>query len=128
MIVELEIVNYFSPDIDNIWEWSSDKESSVYYLLELEIARKGEKDGDWFLVEIMNKKAYTDFLVNGRKFNDAKFFLIDNYCWDMVINNLTKFINSCKSPTWKESVEALQEKLIWEYEDYNNESSSKNFH
>lgn len=73
-MIEVEIVNYFSPDIDNVWECSPIKDSSIYYILELEVAKKGEEYGDEFQVEIMNGKAYRNFLAKGRKFKGAKFF------------------------------------------------------
>ncbi len=127
-MIEAEIVNYFSPDIDDVWEWSPIEGCSIYYILELEVAKKGEEYGDEFQVEIMNNKAYQEFLAKGRKFKGVKFLLVEDYSWENTLKALTQFVDSCKAETWEQVVQALQKKFQWEYEGYDNESRSSNFH
>ena len=120
MTIKLEIKDYHSADIEEVWEWKPSSDEEVYYSLEIDIGKVSDKKSSIFQLIVaspasLQSRAETepDNIIVGRGY-----IIIENYQWDKIESRLNEIIRSCERKSLDESISCLQRYFIWEYEDH----------
>jgi len=119
MMIKLEIKDFYSPDIDKVWEWEPKDNQNVNFLLEINIGVVDEDSSDIFQVIIATPKGL-NANINGSEslLIDRACLVFSEYSWENVINKVSEILVLCSADNWKESTTKLQRYFHWEYEDY----------
>lgn len=112
------IVDYHSPDVETVWHWVPDHPGSVYYLLQIEIARQDEDHGQWFQTvvttpEALKRRAAQAPVISGRGLTIAA-----DYSWPAIEQNLEAIVSECIGDQWSDVAEKLNRYFWWEFEDH----------
>ena len=125
MGLELEIKDWYSSEIQEVWNWSPKDKSMVYLTLEIEIGEVG-KAGTLFQTVVatpmgISSQGKTDSGI----LSDRNLLLVDDYRWEIVEKRLMDIVKKCSANTWDESIQRLQRYFLWEYEDCRVEDSGE---
>lgn len=120
MSIELEIRDYSSADISNVWDWVPDSADEVYFQLEIEVAEVGKEGGNLFQLVVATAEGINRFMATYPNADpDIRgTVILENYSWQAVVDRLTSDISECSLGSWHESIQCLSKKFLWEYEDY----------
>jgi len=79
---QLEIKDYYSPDIDEIWSWKPKSSEDVNFLLEVNIGEYGEDASDIFQVTITTPKGlHSSQTSNALVLSDRACLVFKEYSW-----------------------------------------------
>ena len=116
-MVDLEIKQWHSSDVDDLTRWRPATREEVYFPLELNIGERGDPASDIFDVliatpEALRERARTLVLA------ERAILLVGDYHWPEIERAIQEIVQHCAAPTWTEAVLRLQLYFRWEYEDY----------
>ncbi len=117
--MNLELKDYYSPDVDEIWSWEPKKSNDVSFLLELSIGEVNSEAADLFQVIIATPKKMEK--QHGIILADRATIIVSEFDWNKIIERINEIIMQCESSSWVESTNKLQRYFIWEYENYTEE-------
>ncbi len=123
MTIALEVRDWSSADIPNVWDWKPDSADQVYFQLEIEVAEVGQAGGNLFQLVVATKEGIDRFKA---MYPDANPYpqgitILENYSWQAVVDRLTSDLRECSLDSWHESIQCLSKKFLWEYEGYESE-------
>ncbi|WP_417391107.1 Imm8 family immunity protein [Gimesia sp.] len=120
MNIKLEIIDFFSGDIDEVWNWIPEFDEEVFFHLEIVVAEVGKKGGNLFQMEIATVEGLKNFRLKypDKNISSHGLIIIENYSWESLLNHLKSEIEVCSLNSWQESMQCLSKKFLWEYEDY----------
>ncbi len=123
--MKLEIRDYSSDDINDLWGWIPSSLEDVYFHLEIEIGEVGKKGTYLFELVVATPEGLRNFVqTTNQPFPDRDILVISEYDWQAVIKRLNAIVEHCSRDTWENSIRCLQRYFLWEYEDlksHNNE-------
>ena len=114
--MKIEIKDFYSPEVDEVWLWEPDDINEVSFLLEISIGEVGSDGCDIFQVSIVTPKGINlnkDFLIS-----DRATIVIKSFDWEQIVSTLENVVKRCACSNWVDSVAKLQRFFLWEYEDY----------
>ncbi len=117
--MKLEIKDFYSPDIESIWQWEPTDLSEVCFLLEMNIGEVGADSSDVFQVLIATPEGLRvvdpndDFVLS-----DRACLIVREYSWKNILKKINQIVKVCSANDWVESTIRLQRYFQWEYEDY----------
>jgi len=118
MNIELEIKDWFSSDINEIWNWVPKNNSDLYFTLDIEIGEVGKSEGSIFQIVIATPEGIRcNSNIRNNILSDRNLLILRNYDWDSVQKHLRKIVKSCSATTYEQSMLKLQRYFLWEYED-----------
>jgi len=121
-MIQLEITDYSSADIDQVWEWVPKSEMEVFFQLTIEISEIGLEGGNLFQLVVATPeglRAYADKY--NRSFPDRALLVLSHYSWECLEERLKNIVLQCSKGDWNTSISCLQKFFQWEYEDYQQE-------
>lgn len=127
MTIKLEISDYSSGDIDEVWNWQP-SDNNIYFQLSIEIGEKGEAGGNFFELIVTTpqgmekrhvgelKEEYEKSLKGYEGLAKNGLLVLDEYSWENLENRLNEIVKSCERDTWQDSINELRKQFFWEYE------------
>ena len=115
--MKLEIRDYHSVDVDQVWNWKPSADEDVYFHLEIEVAETGQEGGTLFQMVVATPKGLSWFAQQYKQpIPDRGLLILDQYSWQTVLARLERIVERCTQESWKESIECLSRYFLWEYE------------
>jgi Immunity protein 8 len=114
----LEIRSMTSPDV-RPYAWSPEARNDVYFVIELEIGRRGDPRADLFQVLVATPEGLRARGTGDDVIVDRNALVLSEFVsWPRLRDCLQRIVDSCAREEWRESVARLQRYFQWEYEDY----------
>jgi|SRR5271167_3207913 len=119
--MELELRDYSSGDVQDIWNWSPLSTKDVFFQLTIEIGESGKKGGHLFQLVVATPEGLREFTKKhpGHEFPDRALLVFSEYTFDSLTKRIGKILSHCSRDTWDKSIGCLRRYFDWEYEDYN---------
>jgi len=117
--MKLEIRDFSSADIDDVWNWNPSSHEDVFFQLEFEIGEVGQLGGNLFQLVIATPEGIRKFSkeFGTNRVPNRNLLVIGDFDWKSLVRKLEEIIQSCERATWNESIICLQRFFQWEYED-----------
>lgn len=120
MTCKLEILDYDSADIDEVWNWVPESAQDVFFHLEIEVGEVGKEGGNLFQMEVATLEGLKNIQLKypEKKFASRGLIILDKYSWESLLNYLKTELRQCSRKSWQESIQCLSKKFLWEYENF----------
>lgn len=116
--MKLEIRDWMSPDVVDVWNWVPKTPEDVHFLLEVDIGEAGETGTYIFQVLVATpegvewlKRTYSDWSLP-----DRGLLVLTKYSWEALEEQVQTIVKSCEGCTWRDVVKCLHPHFHWEYE------------
>lgn len=117
-MIFVEIRSKSSPDVE-IDEWEPSAREEVCFLLEMEIAERGDVRCDLFQVLVATPEGLRALATpRGSIISDRATLVLDDFSWRTLHLILGEIVSRCAAEDWIETVLRLQRYFQWEFEDY----------
>jgi hypothetical protein len=107
--MKLEITDYSSADIENVWAWVPESSEEVCFHLEIEVSEAGVRGGDLFELVVAtpeglraHSREYPTY-----EFPDRNLLVFSEYSWQALVGRLERIVANCTRDTWEQSVACL---------------------
>lgn len=110
------IIDYYSPDIEQVWKWQPDDPKKVYFLLEIEIGLQGKNGSDLFQLIIATPNALADIPFSSMF--GRGILIVKRYGWPEVQVAIEEILEKCQGDEWINVASKLNKYFIWEYDDH----------
>lgn len=127
--MKIELRDFNSGDINEIWTWKPNSLDEVNYVLDIEIGEQGIDGSYSFQLRVTTPEGLrkiADAYPNNMP--DRAVLILPDYSWDNVLKRINGIIDICSRNNWHESIACLQRYFIWEYEDLVHEKDIKKQH
>jgi hypothetical protein len=127
MTISLEITEYSSGDIDEIWNWVPE-DDNVYFQLTIEVAETDKPGGNYFSLVVASpeglrlnhngevKDAFAKRMKNHKGLAKNGLLIIQDYSWKKLEGKLQEILKSSENDCWSDSIYELRKHFFWEYE------------
>lgn len=113
---KLQIKNYSSSDVDNLWAWEPET-NAVFYCLEMDIGWEDEEAADIYSVIVATPNGVLDVGKNSLVFGEIhRILLLDLYSWRAVRTSIEAKVSAIDTYDESEAVLMLERYFYWEYE------------
>lgn len=116
--MKAELKRVHSPDIPDLSSHCFDNGESFCFLLQALVGPEGGNGEESFDIEICTPK----WLLENHGKHDVVFgrhrLIVFEYSYNLIINTIEKFIDSCSGNSWEEVAEKIGRLGKWEFEDY----------
>lgn len=117
-MIELTLRDFSSSDISNVWKWSPNRPSDVFFELTIEVGVAGLEGGHLFQLLVATPQglqrvadSYSEY-----QFPDRAVLLFVDYSWQCLMDRLLRILKLCSRDSWDDSLAVLQRYFVWEYE------------
>lgn len=117
-MIVLEVKDYYSADVDQVWLWKPQREQPIYYHLAISIGMVRDDRSDDFQVIIATPEGLAARTEGENVLSDRNLIVLREYSWQAVEASLEPILERCAAASWHESVIRLQRYFLWEYEDF----------
>ena len=114
MFTRLELKTMFSSDLD-LRTWRPEDPQCFSFWLQLDIGQEGGPGADIFQAVVVTPEALKRDESIGPARHRVPIVLV-SYDYDHLKDAVESTIATCNRLTWDESVDALRERFMWEYE------------
>ena len=117
-MINLEIIDYSSGDVDSVWNWVPASNEDIFFQLSIEVSEVGCDGGNQFQLVVATPEGIRSFMEqHDQAFLDRSLIVLREYSFLNLKERLTQILNECSRDSWNESIACLQRYFQWEYED-----------
>jgi len=125
-MMQLEVKDFYSPDIEDIWLWEPGENEQVCFLLELSIGDAFSDASDIFQVVVATPEGLKKR--SGFVLADRATMVIREFDWDRLMQFINTVLSNCAEESWSKAVVKLQKYFEWEYDDFSIEEVNRDRH
>ena len=126
--MKLEIKDFSSGDIEEVWNCQKTSNESVYFHLEIEVGECGVSGGNVFQLIVATpegvrahhvgeaSKSFLSLKATNKSFGKNTLLIIKDYRWEKLLERLNQIVKSCERDTWEQTIYELRKNFFWEYE------------
>lgn len=116
MVNRIEIKDYFSPDIENVWEWTPLDIQSVYFRLDVYVGEKELDSSTIFSLIVTSPEALISRMTKDPFLWGRGYLIIKDYSFNKVEKAIKELIRKCsEGKSTMEAFYSLNRNLFWEY-------------
>lgn len=119
-MAQLEVKDYYSSDIDSVWEWLPPDDEDVFFGLSVYIGVQGKESSDIWEVNIATPKGLlrTSFRECQHVISTRSLIVLERYSWRVLKETIEEIVSECDHEDQRVWQWKLQRFFSWEYEDY----------